>query len=499
MIKSTVLAQVEYLNSKSEEDRKEIGQYFTGAPVSNYMASLFDEDNVPDEVSILDAGAGAGILTISTALYCIDNGKKSVHAVLYEIDDNALEVLSQSMEDLKGFIEAQDGQFSYEIRNKDFVLDRPDQQGESYDISCINPPYFKYNSKTSPYAVATTDLYKGNPNIYASFMAVVISSLKPKGQMVAIVPRSYLNGLYFKGFRQFLFKNTSLNKVHIFRSRNQVFKELAVLQENIICHYSKERQGEQVRVSVSNGHADFEHTDTNYYPTSIVIDETNDAGFIRVPDSREDAELLEFVEHMESSFTGNGYNISTGPVVSHRATEHITDKDDLDNTVPLLKMHNVKLFKTEWTGANKKDSRLRLFDGHGKITTRNQRFIVLKRFTSKEEARRLVAGIHSPKFITGEVVAFENHLNLVSHHTDELSEVEANGLALLFNSTLVDRYFRCISGNTQVNATEVRLLKLPSRADIRKIGEHYHEGEAISQQQVDKIVNKQLKYKDGNG
>ena len=495
MIKSTVLAQVEYLNSKSEKDRKEIGQYFTGAPVSNYMASLFDEDTIPDNVSLLDAGAGAGILTISTALYCIDKGKKSVHAVLYEIDDNALEVLSESMEDLKGFIEAQDGQFTYEIRNKDFVLDRPDQKGESYDISCINPPYFKYNSKSSPYAFATTDLYKGNPNIYASFMAVVIKSLKPKGQMVAIVPRSYLNGLYFKGFRQFMFQNTSLNKVHIFRSRNQVFKELAVLQENIICHYSKERQGEQVRVSVSNGHADFEHTDTNYYPTSIVIDETNDAGFIRVPDSKEDAELLEFVEHMESSFKGNGYIINTGPVVTHRTTEHITDKDDLDNTVPLLKMHNVKLFKTEWTGTKKKDSRLRLFDGHSKMTTKNQRFIVLKRFTSKEEARRLVAGIHSPKFITGEVVAFENHLNLVSHHTDELSEVEANGLALLLNSTVIDRYFRCISGNTQVNATEVRLLKMPSRADIRKIGEHYHEGEAISQQQVDEIVNKQLKYK----
>jgi len=313
--------------------------------------------------------------------------------------------------------------------------------------------------------------------------------------MVAIVPRSYLNGLYFKGFRQFLFKNTSLNKVHVFRSRNQVFKELAVLQENIICHYSKERQGEQVRVSVSNGHADFEHTDTNDYPTHIIIDETNDAGFIRVPDSKEDAELLEFVEGMDSSFTDNGYVITTGPVVSHRATKHITDKDDLDNTVPLLKMHNVKLFKTEWTGTNKKDSRLRLYDGHNKITTKNQRFIVLKRFTSKEEARRLVAGIHSPTFITGEVVAFENHLNLVSHHSDELSELEANGLALLFNSTLVDRYFRCISGNTQVNATEVRLLKLPSRADIRKLGESYHEGETISQQQVDEIVNKQLKYR----
>lgn len=495
MIKATVLAQVEYLNSKSDQDRKEIGQFFTGAPVSNYMASLFDEDSIPDEVTVLDAGAGAGILTISTALYCIEKGKKSVHAVLYEIDDNALEVLGKSMEDLKGFIEAQDGQFTYEIRNKDFVLDRPDQKGESYDISCINPPYFKYNSKTSPYAVATTDLYKGNPNIYASFMAVVINSLKPKGQMVAIVPRSYLNGLYFKGFRQFLFKNTSLNKVHIFRSRNQVFKELAVLQENIICHYSKERQGEQVRVSVSNGYADFEHTDTNHYPTKIIIDETNDAGFIRIPDSREDAELLEFVEGMESSFKDNGYVINTGPVVVHRAYDHVADKDDLDNTVPMLKMHNVKLFKTEWTGNNKKDSRLRLFNGHSKITTRNQRFIVLKRFTSKEEARRLVAGIHSPAFITGEVVAFENHLNLVSHHTDELSEVEANGLALLFNSTLVDRYFRCISGNTQVNATEIRLLKLPSREDIRKLGEHYHEGEAISQQEVDEIVNNQLKYK----
>lgn len=495
MIDIVAQHQSTYLKAKSDAAKKEIGQYFTNSTVSDYMASLFSVDNLSSTVSVLDAGAGAGILTISVALRCLEHGKNEVHAVLYEIDEDALELLESNMKDLANIFASKEGVFTYDIRKKDFVLDRPDVKGEKYDISCINPPYFKYNSKSSPYALATKDLYKGNPNIYASFMAVVINALKPKGQMVAIVPRSYLNGLYFKGFRQFLFKNTSLNKIHIFRSRNQVFKELSVLQENIICHYSKEFQGEQVGVSVSNGYADFEHTDTNCYPASIIVDETNDAGFIRVPESKEDAELLEFVEHMESTFTDNGYIISTGPVVSHRATEHITEKDDFYNTVPLLKMHNVKLFKTEWTGTNKKDSRLRLFDGHNKITTRNQRLIVLKRFTSKEEARRLVAGIHSPTFITGEVVAFENHLNLVSHHTDELSQVEANGLALLLNSTLVDRYFRCISGNTQVNATEVRLLKMPSREDIRKIGEHYHEGEAISQQGVDDIVNEQLGYK----
>ena len=52
-----------------------------------------------------------------------------------------------------------------------------------------------------------------------------------------------------------------------------------------------------------------------------------------------------------------------------------------------------------------------------------------------------------------------------------LSEVEMTGLAALFNSVLIDRYFRAINGHTQVNASEIRTFPLPSLDIIQHIGE----------------------------
>jgi adenine-specific DNA-methyltransferase len=41
----------------------------------------------------------------------------------------------------------------------------------------------------------------------------------------------------------------------------------------------------------------------------------------------------------------------------------------------------------------------------------------------------------------------------------------------MLNTTIIDKFFRSLNGNTQVNATDVRSLPFPRIEDIRKIGE----------------------------
>lgn len=501
MIETAALAQSDYLNSKCANARKEIGQYFTGSAVSDYMASMIEPIDAP-VVRILDAGAGAGILTISAALRCLELGNKKAHAVLYEIDANAVKHLELNMERVTQHFLEVGGEFTFEVHQEDFVLSRPDKADlvnhpvESFHVASINPPYFKYNSKTSPYADATADLFKGNPNIYASFMAVVAACLAPNGQMVAIVPRSFTNGLYFKGFRHFLSKTMSLEKLHIFRSRNKVFKELAVLQENIICSYVKKNQEPYIEICTSTGYEDLSQVDAKKYPHELIIDSTNQNKIIRIPESAEDATILKTVEEWPSSFQENGYFISTGPVVEHRTRDYITTPENRSDSVPLLRMHNVKAFKTVWTGSNKKDACFQLLDGHDKHTSNNQPYVILKRFSSKDEKRRLVAGVHDPQAITGRLIALENHLNYIGLTEGEMDLAEAYGLATLFNSTFMDKYFRCISGNTQVNATEIRLLKLPTRSFIRQIGAALLKSKKTDQDHIDGIINNYLENKE---
>lgn len=100
MIETIEILQNGYLASKPVQVRKEMGQYFTGRAVADYMASMISPVNNNTTIRILDAGAGAGILTIYAAMRCLRLGNDQIHAVLYEIDSDALSQLNQNMEEL---------------------------------------------------------------------------------------------------------------------------------------------------------------------------------------------------------------------------------------------------------------------------------------------------------------------------------------------------------------------------------------------------------------
>ena len=476
--------------SKSYPAKKELGRYFTGLETADYMAEMIRPVNAP-VVRILDAGAGAGVLTFSASIRCLKSGHNRIHAVLYEIDKSILPQLEMNMRYISQIFRNNGGKFTFKIYNEDFVLSRPDRLKERFHISSINPPYFKYNSKTSPYAGATQDLYKGNPNIYASFTAITAACLNPNGQMAVIVPRSFTSGLYFKDFRRYMKRNMSLDQIHVFQARDKVFKKSNVLQENIICYWTKQRQKPSVKISSSIGYADLKKAETADYPAEQIIDALTGHEIIRIPETPEEAEALRAVERWPSDFQKNNYFISTGPVVEYRMREHITrlNQSAEEKTIPLLKMHNIQPFKSRWTGRDRKDVCFKFFEGREKYTVKNQVYVMLRRFSSKDERRRLIASVHNPNSIKSRWIAMENHVNYIGSNSGLLETAEAYGLAALFNSTLMDKYFRCLSGNTQVNATEIKLMKMPSRTIICQIGKSFFENILINQKNVDNIVN----------
>ena len=491
--------QSDFLSSKSKDDRKLLGQFFTGAIVSEYMASLVVKPKSKN-VRILDAGAGTGILTASTALHCLSIGCNSVHAVLFELDGDAIENLKRTLQIVQNLFIQHKASFTYEIRCEDFVLSRPDKETklQPFDISVINPPYFKYSVKESPYARVVADLYRGDPNIYASFMAIVMACLKAHGQMIVISPRSFTNGLYFKGFRAYLLAQSALDLIHIFKYRDKVFKkgDLSVLQENIICKFIKGYETSTVTIRSSNCDASINNADEQEYPVDLIIDQSNDQRLIRIPESRYEASILRQAECFSTTFEGAGYFISTGPVVEHRTREYITSETGLKNTVPLYRPHNVTALTCQWNGLNKKDVSFKLDEGHKKHTLKNATYVLLKRFSSKDEKRRLYSGVHLVDASDCEYIGFGNKTNYIGVSGEQLPIEEAYGLAAIFNSSFMDRYFRCISGNTQVNATEIRVLKFPSREQVKAIGKKAIKLKSSNAIDMDSIVNPVLGVKE---
>lgn len=488
--------QSDFLGSKSMDSRKTLGQFFTGSIVSDYMASLISKPK-SKSVRILDAGAGTGILTASTALRCLGLGCKTVHATLYELDSEAVPNLEQTLKIIQNTFSQQRGTFSFEIRCEDFVLARPDKDEsiQPFDISVINPPYFKYSVKDSLYAKAASDLYHGDPNIYASFLAVVMACMKGNGQMVTITPRSFTNGLYFKGFRSYLLTQSALDLIHIFKHRDKVFKndDSAVLQENIICRFIKGPEKQVVIVRSSDCDASINNADQEQYPLELIIDLSNDQRIIRIPESAYEATILNQAETFPTTFEGAGYFISTGRVVEHRARQYITEETGVPNSVPLYRPHNVTPLTATWTGDHKKEVSFMLNDGHEKHTMENGTFVLLKRFSSKDEKRRLVSGVHLANEHDCEMIGFGNKTNYIGLSGCKLTNAEAYGLAAIFNSSFMDRYFRCISGNTQVNATEIRVMKFPTREQVKEIGKQAQKLKTIKTSEIDSIVNPVLR------
>jgi adenine-specific DNA-methyltransferase len=94
----------------------------------------------------------------------------------------------------------------------------------------------------------------------------------------------------------------------------------------------------------------------------------------------------------------------------------------------------------------------------------------MRRFSAKEERRRVVAAPLVGGRLPGRNVGLENHLNYIHRPKGKMSRDEVTGLAALLCSALVDRYFRISNGNTQVSAIELRQLRLPKAETIEAIG-----------------------------
>ena len=118
-------------------------------------------------------------------------------------------------------------------------------------------------------------------------------------------------------------------------------------------------------------------------------------------------------------------------------------------------------------------------------------YLLTKRFTSKEERRRLVACIFDPDQVEAEWIGFENHLNYFHASGHGLERTLAIGLYVFLNSTVVDQYFRRFSGHTQVNATDLRTLAYPSRDTLQSMGRAVKTLD-LAQNEIDQLVTKHL-------
>jgi adenine-specific DNA-methyltransferase len=213
--------------------------------------------------------------------------------------------------------------------------------------------------------------------------------------------------------------------------------------------------------------------------------------FIHLVMADSDQAVRQKMGNFRATLNDLGLEVSTGRVVDFRAKEFIAEQPR-HNTVPLIYPCHFNEGSVHWPklGGRKPnaiidDERTRELLVPGAI------YVLVKRFSAKEERRRVVACIYNPQLIQAEHVGFENHLNYFHARGRGLSMDLARGLAAFLNSTIVDTYFRQFNGHTQVNATDLRSLRYPKRTALETLGERIGKS-LLPQKELDVLVEKEF-------
>ena len=470
----------QHLQEQATERRREFGQFFTPVPVARFMARLAHPDGRVRR--ILDPGSGSGILACAL-LEELPDGTGPVHVDAYEVDQDLACVCHNALSRAQRWMLHREIGMTFSVHNTDFVRANAaclstslfeSARPVSYDVAILNPPYFKL-AKADPRARAAAEIVHGQPNIYALFLAITASLLAERGVMVSITPRSFTTGDYFRSFRKHLFSQVTPELVHLFDSRHDAFSKDEVLQENVIVLARKARPAldASVQLSTSAGVSDLGRPKTRTVPLASVVDLRSRDLVLHIPAAEADDAALSFVRTWPQTLGSLGLSVSTGPVVAFRARGSLLyEADSAEGATPLLWLQHVKPMAVRWPlpGVHKPQY-FRVEPSTQGLLVPSENYVVIRRFSAKEEARRLVAAPLFGRDLSEGGLALENHLNYIYRPRGSLTRAEATGLSAVLGSALLDRFFRVSNGNTQVNATELRSLPLPGLPEITAIGE----------------------------
>ena len=452
--------------ARSRDEQKQLGQFMTPAPIARFMAGrlVATRDWAGRTVRLLDPAAGSGVLAAALVEAVVSAGARPsrIELLMCELDATVLPLLETCAAELAALCARHEIAFECRIQSGDFLQSAFARSGEStIDAVIANPPYFKlagHDERARAFAHAV----HGQPNIYALFMASCASLLRPGGGFAFITPRSWTNGAYFRALRIHLLARLSVDGLHLFDSRQAHFQADAVLQEAVIAWATAGKPQSTIGVSTSAGASDLNDAKVQTWPAQSVLGAAPEH-MLAIPDARTAQSLV----GLHLRLADLGLKVSTGAVVGFRAAAHLRSRSG-PTTLPMLWMPHVQSMRIEWPRQHRAEH-IDSNENSAWMLLPNRPMVVLRRFSPKEDARRITAAPYLGH-LPGSHVGLENHLNVIHPAAGRLSCDAARGLAAYLNSRPVDDHLRSLLGSTQVNAIELRNLPVPSLAVLESIG-----------------------------
>lgn len=472
----------------SRDEQRRFGQFMTPPTIARFMARGLVAGTSGSSARILEPAAGAGVLAAAVVEELLRRQQplERIELVMFELDAGLASLLRRLGLRMQSACESVGVTLGWQVIEADFLLSELATGGMPVDglLTIANPPFFKLNKADDLRAQLHDYAVHGQPNIYGLFMAACARLTPHNGRWCFVTPRSWMAGAYFTAVRQTLLRFMTIDGIHAFENRRQGFADDAVLQETVIAWAggrSQFERGVSIRVSRSVGAYDLDICDVQALAVERVVGAEADVT-LSLPVSG---------GYPFSGWTATlktyGLEVSTGPVVAFRASEFIRESGEPD-TVPLLWLQHIGQQRVSWP-IRKKREHIKAAAASSWMLLSNEPMVLMRRFSPKEDSRRVTCAAYDGK-LPGQFIGLENHLNYIHRPGARMSEPEVRGWAGFLASSIADAYFRACAGSTQVNATDLRHMPLPSLSAIEAIGRALSSYPELPE--IDKVVEEAL-------
>ena len=179
----------------------------------------------------------------------------------------------------------------------------------------------------------------------------------------------------------------------------KTFNRDSVLQELLILKGAKSNS-DNVTISTSEGLKDLQESKLKEFQISEIIDLKSKAKILHLPTTIFEENVMKLFKSWNNNLIDFDVQISTGPVVSFRSRELLfeTYQNTTIFLAPLYWLHNVTKMSIEWPNfIPNKSQYINMTETSRKILLPNKNYVLLRRFSSKDDKSRLIA---APYFFT---------------------------------------------------------------------------------------------------
>ena len=397
--------------------RSKLGQFLTPTNVARFMASMLEFSHWPEEVNILDAGGGTGILTAATVVEICSRPEiqrpASLRTIAWEIDDSFKETILNTFDYCHIVCQEAGIEFTGELRQENFIFEAADlisgsprfgtKECPPFHVAIINPPYRKLNA-VSLERGRLNALGMRTSNLYSAFVWLAMRLLAKGGELVAITPRSFMNGSYFRPFRKALIEELSFRRIHVYDTRDVAFSSDSVLQENVIFHGIRNGVPGPVRVTTSHSPDDTGFTE-RYVEACEIVFPNDHEHIIQVALDDTDARIAEQMRTLPCKLSDLGLSVSTGRVVGFRASERL-NAEPQSGDVPFISPRHCRNGFVAWpqVSGEKPNALSVIPEAEDGLLLPSGWYVLVNRFSAKEDRRRMVATLLDPTRVDGECV-----------------------------------------------------------------------------------------------